>query len=146
MPRIEPNPDAKPQGDFPVVKAGTYRLVIDPDASKIKEETSKNGNAMQLFQVRFAQPYHELMDENGKALEKEAGTIFHRVVTAREKQGMLCALVAACGIPWAEFIANGSDTDELAGREFEAAVIVDEYEGNKKNAIKRVVLPEEAKA
>ena len=145
MPRIlEPNPDAKPIGDFPVVRPGTYRMRIDPDASKQKEEISKNSNPMVLFLAQFAQSYPELQDENGQPLTSPPGQIFHRLVTAREKQGMLCALVTGCGIPWGEFIAtHGSNTDVLAGLEFEAKIGVEEYEGTKKNVIQRVIVPKE---
>ena len=144
MPRIQPNPEAKPMGDFPVVAKGTYRMVIDPNPEEVKEEQSKAGNSMLRFLVRFADPYHELKDENGEALTQDPGTIFHRCVTApKEKQGMLCALVSGCGIAWTSW---DGDTDTLAGRVFEAQVGIEEYEGRKRNSIRRVSLPKEVVA
>ena len=119
--RITVNPTTQPSGEFGYTAAGRYRLRIKGVEQKAKEYPYL------AWEVEFADP-------NVKAVEpeKKLGTIFENTTLKPAAQFRLRDLCDALGVTWGDF-----DTESLIGHEFEAQVVVDEYQGTLSNKIKK---------
>jgi hypothetical protein len=130
MGMLKVNQAAEVKAGFETVKAGTYRL-------RIKEVTDRNPEKNDLRMVfEFTQPSAELLGLSGEPLKGQAGSLFDYVMLDNDKQWKLRMLTEACGLPWGDF----DPVVDLPGREVEAVVKTELYEGEQRNKIARYVV------
>jgi len=138
MPHITVNPQAEADAGFEIAQPGVYRMRIEGATNfpAVQEFTSAKGNTCLKVRMVFADPTSVTTDKNTVA--KNLGSIVDSglVVAPAEKQGKLRSLVEACSLPWADF-----DTDQLVGKELQAKVAIEEYNGTKRNNITRYLKP-----
>lgn len=138
MARIQTNPAAEADASFDIAAPGVYRLRIQGSANMaaVTEFDSKKtpGNRGIKIRLVYVDPTSITTDKGQPA--RNLGSIIDNsvLIAPAEKQGKLRSLVEACGLPWSDF-----DTDQLVGLEVEAKVDIEEYNGEKKNVVKRYI-------
>lgn len=136
MPKVTVNPAAEASASFDVARPGAYRLRIEGTTNfpAVQEFTSKAGSSCLKVRFVYSDPT-SVCKEDGSPANLLGGIIDNSlVVSPAEKQGKLRGFVEACGLAWEDF-----DTDDLTGKEVMAKVEVEEYQGTKKNVIKRYI-------
>ena len=132
MPRITVDPTVESATGFPVWAAGRYTLRI----AEVEQATSKSGKPMLSLTLEAV---GEVLDKNGSALGN-AGKIWDRVmvdpITGKNgnQVSFLRPLIEAAGLTWGDF-----DTDDLVGKEVQAQVAIEEYQGQERNGIGRYI-------
>ena len=129
MARIKVNPEAEVR-NFAPVKAGTYFMKVETS----EEKTSEKGNAYINWRLSFVDPADRLQGLNGQPLKGMPGNIFYRTMLAPEQQWKLRAIVECALGSWRDF-----DENELYGKEVTCIVGEEEYQGDIKNVITRIV-------
>jgi hypothetical protein len=140
MPRLNANPQAEANVAFDLVKPGQYRMRMESgttDNTSIAEFQSKSGNKCLRIRAAFVD-IGALTKEDGTDA-KNPGTLLDSglVLEPKEKQGKLRSMMEACGLPWSSIDDDRTWAELLNGKEFDATVGVEEYEGTQKNVIKR---------
>ena len=130
MGKFKINPAAEVK-QFSPVKAGTYRMKI----ADSKEKTSEAGNQYIEWRLTFVDSNDRLVGLDGQPLSGNAGSVFLRTMLNPDQQWKLRALVEAALGEWRDF-----DSTELYGREIDAVVGEDAYQGEVRNVITKVVL------
>jgi hypothetical protein len=126
--KINPAVEVK---QFCPVKAGTYRMKI----ADSKEKTSDAGNQYIEWRLSFVDGQDRLLGINGQALAGNPGSVFLRTMLNPDQQWKLRALIEGALGEWRDF-----DSSELYGKEIDAVVGEEEYQGEIRNVITRVVL------
>ena len=121
--KITVNPNAEVTG-FGYVQPGEYTLRV----VKVEQKTGKKAPYLH-WEFEFCDPTVPATD--GKS---RVGHIFENTTLQNDAQFALRAIVEGLGLEWGEF-----DTDECCGLEMRAQVGTEEYEGNIRNTVKRVV-------
>jgi len=140
MARITVNPNADADAGFDVAQPGVYRLRIEGSANfpAVTEFDSKKtpGNRGLKIRYVFADPTIVTTTEGKTA--KNLGSIIDQscLIYPADKQGKLRSLVESANLTWADF-----DTDDLDGKEVQAKVGVEEYNGVIRNKIERYLKP-----
>ena len=140
MARITVNPQAEANAAFDIAAPGSYRMRIEgsPNFPGVSEFDSKStpGNKGLKIRLVFADPT-AVTTLKGTPAKNLGSVIDQSVVTyPAEKQGKLRSLVEACGLAWEDF-----DTDQLVGKELQANIGIEEYNGETKNVVKRYLKP-----
>lgn len=135
MARLNANPNAEANVDFPVIKPGTYRMRIKEIITENNGEPliSAKGNQYWKIQLEYSDPT-SLSKEDGSPVNGPAGSVFDNsiVVSPAEKQGKARGFVEALGAAWADL-----DSEDLIGLEADCRVGIEEYQGVKKNVVQR---------
>lgn len=127
---VDPNTDV---GGFGYAEAGQHRLRI------VEVEYKEGQKAPYLaWKCEFADPNTPTAEKNEDGSNKKLGSIFENTTlkTGDNAQFRLRQLCDAVGIEWS---ADGIDTDDFIGQEFEAHLGLDEYQGTIKNVIKKFI-------
>jgi len=121
--KVKVNPDTEVSG-FGYAEAGRYKLRV------VGCRSDQGPKAPYLnWEFEFADPNVKPTTGKGKV-----GHVFEITTLKEDAQFALRGLVEAIGATWGDF-----DTEELIGREFDAQVDVDQYQGVFKNVVKRYV-------
>lgn len=136
MARLNANPNAEANVDFPVIKPCVARLRVKNIITAAEDGgplVSAKGNTYWKIQLEYVDPT-SLTKEDGSPVNGPAGSIFDNsiVVAPAEKQGKARGFVEALGAQWADL-----DSDDLVGLECDARIGIEEYQGNKKNTVAR---------
>ncbi len=136
MALINVDPNAEASASFDIARPGIYRLRIEgsenmPAATRLDSKKTP-GNVCLRIRAVFADPT-SVYKVNGDPA-KLLGSIIDNslLIEPKERQGKLRSMVEAVGLEWTNF-----DSDDLNGREFNAKVDVEEYNGEQKNVIRR---------
>jgi len=128
--RITVDPDTNASG-FGYVSAGRYRLRV------VKATNEQGPQAPYIkWEFEFADPNVRscINDRSGQPLN--LGHIFENTTLARGKnsQFRLRQLCESLGLQWGDF-----DSETTYGMEFDAEVIIDEYNGKFSNKVKTFI-------
>lgn len=121
--KIHVNPNTEAAG-FGYAEAGRYRLRI----VKVEEKTGQAAPYLN-WELEFVDPNIQTTTGKGKV-----GHIFAITTLKEDAQFRLRQLTDALGLEWGDL-----DTDTLVGKELDAQVGVEEYEGNFKNVVKKYI-------
>ena len=112
---------------FGYAEAGRYRLrILSVEHKQTKE------HPYLAWKVEFADPNIK----SAKDGSPKVGNIFENTTLKKgdNAQFRLRQLCEALGVKWGDF-----DTDDIIGREFEAEVDIEEYNGTLKNTVKKFI-------
>jgi hypothetical protein len=135
MARLQANPAAEASMAFDVIQPGTYRLRV----KSIEEKDSKAtpGNRYWSVGFEYCDP-SSLVKLSGQPATAVGGIFDNSlVVSPADKQGKVKGFVLACGSTWGDL-----DSEDLIGKECEAKIGLEEYQGEQKNTIKRYIFSE----
>ena len=129
MAKLNANPNVTASAAFDVVKPGVYKLRVRELNEFIAKES---GNKCLQLEAEYVDISNIDKLDGGQATNPGTIRDYGLVMEPADKQGKLRGLVEACGMNWGDL-----DTDELIGKEFEAKVGTEPYNGEPKNVIKR---------
>ena len=131
VPRFEVDPSAEAQTGFEDVKPGTYPMRIVEATEGVGQSSGEPNIKWRLEHVTSKD---QLVNQGGKPLTGTPGGLFYYTNLTVGKQGMLRALVEAALGEW-----RSAESDELLGKEVQVVVKNENYNGELRNKVARIV-------
>lgn len=134
---LQVNPNAE-VSSFKAVKPGVYRMRVKSVEQRTENAKGDRVNDLKVMFEHVAGKA-DLYDFAGQPLGDNMPQVVSTYPSLEmDKQGMLRSIVEATGITWQEFIAN-PDTEVLVGKELDAQIKIEEYNGETNNKFGRAV-------